>query len=44
VFIYQEGGEAHRVVLEDYTWHPNSRPPKSGASWDGTFIARLKEL
>lgn len=39
---YQEGGITYQVVLDDYTWRPYQRT--SRGLWDGTFIARMKEL
>jgi hypothetical protein len=41
VVNYQENGATLQVVLDDYTWRPDGR---ENDYWDGTFIARLKEL
>lgn len=43
VFDYVEGGRTHRTVMHDYTWRPTQRSARRPL-WDGTFIARLKEL
>jgi hypothetical protein len=44
VVNYQEGDQSYRVVLDDFTWQPDTRPSAHGLAWEGTYIARLKEL
>lgn len=42
VFVYQEGDESYTVVMDDYDWLPEKQSAYSG--WQGTFVARLREI
>lgn len=43
VFNYQWGDQSKPVMMEDYEFHPFG-PSPSANSWDGTFLAALKEI
>jgi len=42
VVVYQEGGLALSVIVDDYEWRPDVRSKPGSKGWQGCFLARLK--